>query len=266
MRKLVLVASAVALWGMTSIAAADGLPGRYGAAAVYGYSWSGVYFGSHLGYGWDNVDLTENLSATVGGVQPAPFPLRSSHNANGWLGGVHLGAMKQFGALVVGAEFNLDGSNINGSGSNCLGITTLVPVVASTCQTDVNWMLTALSRVGFAGDRWLVYGTAGWAVAGVNHRISLSAALPLVGTTAAVDFAQQDVADGLAVGAGVEWAIAKDILLGVQYLHVNLDSRGEGLLLGGVITHGQRDLDLNVVTARLSYKWGGDCCAAAPLK
>jgi hypothetical protein len=36
-------------------------------------------------------------------------------------------------------------------------------------------------------------------------------------------------------------------------------------LLGGVITHGTRDLDLNIVTARLSYKWGGDCCAG-PLK
>jgi outer membrane immunogenic protein len=162
MRKVALVASVVALWGMSSIAAADGLPQRgYKTAPVYGYSWSGVYFGSHLGYGWDDVELTENLSVTIGALQPPPFPLRSSHDANGWLGGVHLGAMKQFGSLVVGAEISVDGASISGSGGNCLGITTLIPVVGSTCETNVNWMVTALSRLGFAHDRFLVYGTAG---------------------------------------------------------------------------------------------------------
>ena len=43
-------------------------------------------------------------------------------------------------------------------------------------------------------------------------------------------------------------------------------SKGEGLLLGGVITNGRRDIDLDTITARLSYKWGGDCCAPVPMK
>jgi outer membrane immunogenic protein len=250
---------------MTGVAAADGLPARgYGVAPVAGYSWSGVYFGSHLGYGWNDVELTENLSVTIGGLQPPGFPLRSSHDTDGWLGGVHLGAMKQFGPWVVGAEVSVSGASINGSGGNCLGITTAIPLLASTCETDVNWLVTALSRLGYAHDRLLVYGTAGWAIAGVDHRLSLN--IPL-GPGIGLNWAQQDVADGLAVGGGLEFAVGNGLTLGVQYLHVNLDAKGEGLLAGGVITHGERDLDLNLVTARLSYKWGGDCCAAAvPLK
>jgi|RhiMetdeSRZDD1v2_1073273.scaffolds.fasta_scaffold307221_2 outer membrane immunogenic protein len=264
MRKYLVAVGAAALCCIGGIAAADGLPDRaYGRLAPSGYSWSGVYFGGHVGYGWDDVSLSESLSLTIGGLQPPGFPLTSSHSVDGWLGGVHLGAMKQFGALVVGAELSLSGANLEGSGSNCLGITTLVPGIASTCTTNVNWLSTALARVGYAFDRVLAYGTVGWAVAGVDHRLSLN--VPL-GAGLGLNWAQQDVADGVAYGGGFEYAIAPDIMLGVQYLHVNLESRGEGLLLGGVLTHGSRDVELNTVTARLSFKWGGNCCAAAPLK
>jgi outer membrane immunogenic protein len=234
--------------------------------AAAGYSWTGFYFGGHLGYGWDDVDLTENLSFTIGGVQPPGFPLTSSHSVDGWLGGFHLGAMKQFGQVVVGTEVSLSGASIDGSGSNCLGITTLaapIATITSTCETNVNWLATVLGRLGYAFDRFLVYGTLGWAVAGVDHQIALN--VPL-GPGLGLNWSQQDVADGLAIGGGVEYALTKDVFFGVQYLHVNLDAKGEGLLAGGVITQGTRDLDLSTVTARLSFKWGGDCCAPAPLK
>ena len=265
MQRLLAVAGAVALLGTSTVAVADGLPERSTRTMpVAGFSWSGVYFGGHLGYGWDDVDLTESLSVTIGGLQPPGFPLASSHSVDGWLGGVHMGAMKQYGAIVVGAEISLSGASIDGSGSNCLNITTLIPAVGSTCETNVNWVSTVLARLGYAHDRFLAYGTIGWAVAGVDHRISLS--VPL-GPGIGLSWSQQDVADGLAVGGGLEYAIRPDLIFGVQYLHLNLDARGEGLLAGGVLTQGSRDVDLNTVTARLSFKWGGDCCAAvAPLK
>src|SRR5262245_22413247 len=125
MLRHLLAAAAIALVGMTGVAAADGLPGRTSRATAVGpYDWTGVYFGSHIGYGWDDVDLTENLSLTIGGLQPTGFPLHSSHSADGWLGGVHLGAMKQMmGPWVAGVELSLDGADINGTGSNCLGLT-----------------------------------------------------------------------------------------------------------------------------------------------
>ena len=156
--------------------------------------------------------------------------------------------------VVGGVELNLSGADIDGSASGCFG-----GPAAVVCDFKVNWLSSGLSRWGFAWDRWLVYGTLGYALAGVDHSFSVSAG------GATLSFNKQDVAHGIAYGGGFEFAVSKDILLGVQYLHADLEARSEGLLLGGLITNGRRDIDLDIVTARLSYKFGGDCCAT-PLK
>jgi outer membrane immunogenic protein len=209
-----------------------------------------VYFGSHIGGGWADVSLTESLF-----VAPVVTPLTQSFTGSGWLAGVHLGAMKQFGSIVTGVELNMDGADINGSAGNCAGGATVV------CESKVNWLTTGLSRFGVAWDRWLVYGTVGYALAGVDHSVSAP-----VGGGVSISFNKQDVAHGIAFGGGLEFAVSKDLMLGVQYLHANLEARNEGLLFGGVVTNGQRDLDLDIVTTRLSYKFGGECCAPGPLK
>jgi outer membrane immunogenic protein len=263
MRKVAFVAGVAALLGMSSIAAADGYRRdaiRY--APVSAYSWSGVYFGIHGGYGWGDADIKEDLFLAVAGVPL--IAATQNHDTNGWLGGVQLGAMKQFGQLVVGAEFSLSGAGINGTGNDCFGLTTLTGgVVGSTCDTNVNWLLSGLARVGYAQGRWMVYATGGYAVAGVDHSISVN--IP-VGPGIQLNWAKQDVADGFAYGGGAEFAFANNVTFGVQYLHYDLQARGEGLVLGGTLSNGRRDVELDTVTARLSYKWGGDCCAAVPLK
>ncbi len=259
MRKFVLVAGALALVSMSGTALADGSRGRM-AYAPTSYNWSGVYFGGHLGYGWGDADIKEDLSLAFGGTPL--LSLSQSHDTNGWLAGVHLGAMKQFGSFVVGTELSLSGADINGNGADCFGITTATAgIVGSNCETTVNWLLTGLAKAGFAWDRWMVYGALGYAVAGVDHSIALNALGPLQAS-----WSQQDVAHGVAYGVGFEFALSKDFMLGVQYLHADLEAKGEGLLLGGVITNGRRDIDLDTITARLSYKWGGDCCAPVPMK
>ena len=78
-------------------------------------------------------------------------------------------------------------------------------------------------------------------------------------------FDQEKVNDPV-IRANLLAAYDMDAPLGVQYLHANLESQGEGLFLGGVFTNGRRDVDLDTITARLSYKWGGDCCAPVPMK
>ncbi len=262
MKKLALVAGAVALVGLSGVAAADGYRPRGPYASPVGYSWSGAYFGGHVGGGWGDTDITEDLFIAAAGV-----PLISatqSHDVSGWLAGVQLGAMKQFGNLVIGAELSLSGADINGSGNDCFGITTFTGGnVGSTCETTVNWMATGLARAGLAWDRVLVYGTVGYAVAGVEHSLKID--IPF-GSGVQLNWAQQDVAHGIAYGGGLEFAVTKDVSLGVQYLRANLESDGEGLVLGGAITTGKRDLDIDTVTGRLNIKLGGECCAAAPLK
>lgn len=43
--------------------------------------------------------------------------------------------------------------------------------------------------------------------------------------------------------------------LAVEYLRHDLKSDGSGLLLGGVLTSGSRDLELDTVTAKLNIKF-----------
>jgi outer membrane immunogenic protein len=160
MRKLLI--ATLSLGAVLGTAHADGVdrPGGKGFVPLV-YNWSGVYFGVNGGYGGGESKITEEPLQILGLI-PASFS--GSNNVNGGLGGVQFGMNKQFDHIVIGGEFRLDGANINGSTGDCAGLTTTVgapAIVNFNCSTTVNWVATALARVGYAQDRWLAYGTLG---------------------------------------------------------------------------------------------------------
>ena len=173
MRKFAFVAGALAFVGVCGVAQADGNRGAGAAYAPAGYNWSGVYFGAHVGGGWGDVDARESLGILFGGT--SLLSGTSSHDVDGWLAGVQLGAMKQYGSFVVGTEFSLSGADISGSGRDCFGITTGTGgAIDANCHTNINWLLTGLVKAGFARDRWMAYGALGYAVAGVDHSVTVT--------------------------------------------------------------------------------------------
>ena len=105
-------------------------------------------------------------------------------------------------------------------------------------------------KVGFAWNRWLTYGTVGWAIAGIDHKASVSDEIGTFGAGA-----ENETADGIAFGGGVEYAFTNDMSLGVEYTRMNLKADGGGLY-DGFISTGSRDVDLNVVRAKLNFKLG----------
>lgn len=217
------------------------------------FSWSGGYGGVHLGGGWGDAQLKENLP-NLGGLLPSS--ISSGNDTDGFIGGVHLGLNKQYGNIVVGAEARLSGSDINGSNRDCFGLTSLAGgAIAMECETSVNWVASVMAKLGYAWDRWMVYGNAGWAVAGVHHRATLSVD-PLL-LPFALSSAVNETADGFAFGGGVEFAATDSIVLGLEYTRTQLKADGTGLLFGGVLTTGSRDIDLDELKARLSFKLGG---------
>jgi outer membrane immunogenic protein len=247
--------SLAAVLGLGNAASADGyVSGSKGFAPPPVYSWSGVYMGVHGGYGWGDADITEQPLQILG----VPFPpLSSSSDVDGGLGGVQLGMNKQFGNWVIGGEFRLSGADITGSTNDCLGLAGLgIPPGVFNCDTNVNWLATALARLGYAHNRWLVYGTAGWAVAGVDYgsSIVIIPGLPLL----TLPGGESETADGFAYGGGVEYAFTESVSLGVEYTRAELESEGSGLFLGGILSSGDREIELNTVTARLNVKWGGE--------
>src|SRR5689334_19110992 len=84
-------AVAVSFASLPAARAADlgGGPPRSFTPAPSVFSWTGFYVGTHLAYGWTDVDW-EGVS--------------NSMNGNGWLAGGQIGYNWQRGALVYGVE------------------------------------------------------------------------------------------------------------------------------------------------------------------
>src|SRR5262245_27853863 len=169
-------------------AAADGM--RYGdRPGCCAYSWSGFYVGVHAGYAWgesDWTDLNGNLGANV-----------RYEDLKGGLGGGQLGFNWQSGPLVVGVEASLSASGIGQTGT--VGIATLT--------TDVDWIGTVVGRLGYAWDRSLIYVKGGYATAGIELR----------GDNGVDTFKSSERHNGWTVGTGVEFAVLKNLSLGLEY-------------------------------------------------
>lgn len=168
-------ASAVLLAGTGLSAAADlgpaptySPPPSYTPASVF--SWTGPYVGALAGYGW--------------GVFTGP----PAGTAAGLTAGAFVGYNMQNGPWVYGLEADaLWSGRANAAGDR------------------VRWESTFRGRVGYAFDRFMVYGTAGLAVAGVTE------VAPAVNSTQI----------GLALGAGAEVAFTDNVFGRLEYQYAN---------------------------------------------
>jgi outer membrane immunogenic protein len=250
--KRTLIGAAAFLALSSTAVLADGIPSR---ARHHGFdgccSWSGTYFGLHLGHGWGDADVT--LVPAAGPVFPDSF------DTSGSLAGAHLGLNVQLGSIVLGGEFSLSSASIDGSKANCFQ-----PGSGLTCSKEDDWLLLAMGRLGFAfGPSVMAYGTAGWAVSGLTSNV-------IVPPINANFFRASAVHDGFAYGGGIEYQIpishwggcCNSIVLGVEYLHVNLDEKTHQTPLVRDV-----DQDTDIVRARLSIKLD-PCkgCGHRPLK
>jgi|SRR5215813_3025972 len=165
----------VALLMVTSIAvnAAD-LPAN-GPSAVpvpAAFTWTGPYVGFNVGNGWSSSwSSTANPlpSPAVAGINPMSF----SDSASGIIGGGQIGYNWQLNPRwVLGFETDFQGADLNGGGSSIAPIpafpTGSLANSAASMVRDLQWFGTARVRLGLTYDRWLIYGTGGFAYGQVN--------------------------------------------------------------------------------------------------
>lgn len=207
------------------------------------FSWSGAYVGVHGGGGWSDVAFSE--------IPTVPFVVetfRDDLKSSGGLGGIQLGANKQFGNWVVGGELSVSGAGLSGKNHACLDDPFLG--IDAQCETRINWLVTGLARLGYAHDRWLVSGSAGWTVAGAEHEFALDAGVP-------VSTGYSETLDGFTYGVGFNYALTRTVTLGVEYLHADLQAEGSGFLSSLIgFGKGARDVDLDIARAQLNVKLG----------
>jgi outer membrane immunogenic protein len=205
--------------------------------------WSGVYVGAYGGYGWGRERHTDTrfLSGSI------PAPVAYAYDLDGGLAGVQLGVNVQRGNFVFGGEVSLGGGEIKGSLTDCV-VRGGGGSQRTTCTSKVEGLLTAMARVGFAKDSWLVYGTGGWALANTYFQgVRTDAGGAGIGPFAA----DNTYANGPAFGGGVEVALGHGISAGVEYLHANLSVTSQPFNGNGI---GDRDFGLNLVRGRVNMK------------
>ncbi|MFT3810791.1 MAG: outer membrane beta-barrel protein [Micropepsaceae bacterium] len=253
-------------------------------------NWSGLYIGGHLGYGWSaenddetflfDTDLDGGYGDTVftsavppvnafgpgfcGGAATSTANTACDDDEGGIDAGLRLGYDWDFGGFVLGGLIEGSYNDISDSVS---GFSTTP--ASYTMTRELNYLLAARLRAGFAFDNFLIYGTGGYAYGDVDRTFTT--------TNTANTFTpfNDDGIDGYQLGGGAEYMISDSLSFGVEYLYTDLKDDeyfvavGPGTAdpatnpflqdnpAGTNIGRSDDSFDIHSVRATLNYRFGG---------
>ncbi|KQP31800.1 porin [Methylobacterium sp. Leaf104] len=282
-----LLAGAASLVALGAAHAAD-LPRRQAPPPVFVpvpvFTWTGFYIGTHSSYAFsDNQTIRTvgnnlNTSTNVALGRRAPS-FKAEQDGIGNVGG-GIGYNYQLtpgSGFVVGAEANVTWTDI-GKRRDYFG-----PAIAqngfipdpSSYRNRLNYLGTVQGRLGYAFDRFLVYGTGGFAYGDVKYQadfFNTANQLAYFGRYKGME-------TGYVYGGGIEYAIPTDsflnrfnfiggllgasaITLKAEYLRYDLGSRnvlvnntGLGAPATGSYTS-RFNTEGNLIKAGFNYKFG----------
>ncbi len=223
-------------------------------------SWAGFYFGANLGLG-----IGQNKFYDIYGPVP-DYALDADSQTAGWLGGFQLGYNYQFNWLVLGLQGGFDWAGINRHFS-CFSFGD------QTCSADNEWIATLTGRVGAAVGRalWYVDGGPAWTRETVSNIAGTGACVPVGGggtvCSAPGDlFLGSDIRAGWTVGGGVEYRLAPNWSMNIQYSYMQFGEHPITLVDGGTgIFPEDIKQSLQLITIGVNYWLTGPTIAAAPL-
>ena len=241
MRKLAFVAAIVVA---TCSAASAGSLKDYSDAP----RWSGAYVGIQGGIAWTDWNLSNAISnPPVGPFSPPGVPL-GGFDDNGFTGGVHIGANYQTGNLVLGIEADFNWTNAESSDDFlAVGIGAGLPF---SIKNSLEHYGTLRARVGVTWDGFLLYATGGFAWG--TSKTSVVSPGQLLGAFADSDSNRHT---GWTAGVGAEYFIAPNVIIGIEYKHIDLGSETYVLDFPAAPVSTSADLTVDEVTARLKYKF-----------
>ncbi|MES2906920.1 MAG: outer membrane beta-barrel protein [Pseudomonadota bacterium] len=179
-------------------------------------AWNGFYAGVHLGYTDASYDAILNPGA-------AAYSDSSGGTTFGLYGGYNIPWNSM---LIAGIEGDITGSLPDGAG---LAGGTLV-----MSGSDLSASLRG--RLGFTVDQFLIYGTAGFALADIDYA-----------TAAGLDDSTEL---GGVVGIGAEAQISHGLVARAEYLYTNY---GSGTYALGPLTAGSSELSTHTLRLGVGY-------------
>jgi outer membrane immunogenic protein len=218
---------------ITQAPAADLPMQAYKSAAVVApvYNWTGIYVGANAGYGSGKQDPLGLISNDFD---------RFNYTLSGGMIGGTFGAQIQSGHVVMGLEGDLDWTSMSGSGTG--SVVKLGNVLGTaTISSKVSSIDTLRTRVGYAQDNWLFYGTVG--VALTNDKATIVTSTFVCNTGNVPCSSKADWHAGLAAGAGIEYGFTPNLSTKLEYLWVGAGAANT--------------LYENMVRVGVNYRFGG---------
>ena len=229
------------------------------------YDWSGAYVGFNIGGVWTEVDRHyPNLPLL--GIQPD-----YKSKGNDAIYGFHAGAQGQWGQWVLGVE-----AGYSAGFKEMQSTVALLPLPDigpnNEAYNKITNLFTVGPRLGFAWDRWMIYGTGGYAIATIKGQYANGAGLQQFPSLHGSSWN-----DGWFAGGGFEYMVHKgalvDVVLGAEYQHFDVRDKSAYCFLASCAAH-QLDFSQgaqgDIVRARLTIKtqgwgwagpWGGPVVA-----
>ena len=204
-------------------------------------SWAGFYLGGQVGYGMDSVGW-RNLGGSAFFSPPNSL---TRDRGSGVIGGGQLGYNFQYNRLVFGIEGSVSAADFDRSFAS--------PYFPATdvWSSRLTWLTTVTGRVGYGFDNWLPYVKGGFAAGNVETSIQTNP-FGVISQGSAVH-------SGWTLGGGVEFKVAPQFSLGVEFMHTDLgrstDINGPQIVPGAPESYGV-GLRSNSIMARFNYLFG----------
>ena len=190
--------------------------------------------------------------------------LTANFDKTGGFGGGQLGYNFQWDRFVLGVETDIQGSNIDGSGSAFASVpfSRFGTISANTYrESGLDYFSTVRGRLGYTFDQVLVYATGGFAYGGVSGVASTTLGIEsLRAGQVAYNYTVNPSATrtGYVAGGGVEYALTPLWSVKAEYQYIDLGS-GNGYIGYHTDTDRARgyytiEQNFNTVRVGLNYK------------
>ena len=206
MKATLLGGAAASLLTISAFAADLGISPAQPQVVIPPFTWTSCYAGVQAGGGWGKKDLTDNvgiLSSLPGGFSAANL------DVSGYMVGGQIGCDYQFAPTwVVGIEGAASGGNISKTTTFATTVTEPGDDIA-TFRSTTDFLASITGRIGYAFDRWMVYGKGGVALVGDRYHSDD------VAGNFFFDATENRI--GWTAGAGVEWAFTPEWSVKLEY-------------------------------------------------
>ena len=228
-----------ATWGVLALGGATVQARDLKEAPGALYNWTSVYVGVHGGYASGDLDWKSNYPL-YGSTAERP----SGFDVGSGIWGTQIGYMVQRGNWVFGGELSLSSGFDRDIEQD---VDLFGGLNVGTMSARMSYLVMSSSRVGYSWGNVLGYAKVG--TAGASITLATDDNVPGDWVSRSRHFYT-----GWVIGAGVEYQIMPNLLLGVEYNYVTLDGSASTRINNGDSFRSRIDLDSHSVLARLSYK------------